>query len=219
MTNVSSNLDIIDPDDNFFNELFPNSDQTSGSKYYSTDMFKDLNPCSTYNLSLINYNVRSFNKNGRAFEAWLLSMPAVPSFVTLTETWNLNETKQLCNIDGYTSVHTHRVTSNQIRGGPGGGVSVLFLNKFNCEQIDHLSYCNETIESCVCGVSINGKSVVIVAVYRPHTDNIGHFTAALESILLDNTVRQADVVFVAGDMNIDVSNQARTDVNSYIKVK
>lgn len=218
MNNNSINLNNIDPDDNFFNELYPNSTQESGSKYYSCELFNDLDPCADYDLSLLNYNVRSFNSNGRIFETWLSYLSTAPKFVILTETWNLFETEQLCSLDGYESFHTYRESHGHSRGGPGGGVSVFFKDNFIGEKIESLSYCSSTIESCVCRVVVNNCNVVIIGIYRPPAGRIDDFLVALEDILTNDIIRQAPVVYVTGDINLDLSNQSNRDVCNYVNL-
>ena len=208
-------LDAIDPDDNLFNELFPNSDQSVSSKYYSTEAFNNLQLDNHFNLTLINYNVRSFSKNGLVFTTWLQSLTCIPKLIVLTETWNTIDSNQLCTIDGYSSIHTNRQTPVGGRGGPGGGVSILFKTNLNGEKIERLSFCNETIESCVLELKYDSNVVVLIGIYRPHTDSVSNFLAALEGIVMDSVVRNATHIFIAGDFNINVCDQPSTDAENY----
>ena len=82
-----------------------------------------LNAAHNYNLTLLNYNVRSFSSNGDSFCAFLANLVKMPDFIVLTETWVSPVTEPLCVIDGYTVVHTFR---NNIRGG---GVSIFHDNR------------------------------------------------------------------------------------------
>ena len=61
--------------------------------------------------------------------------------------------------------------------------------------------CIITIETCVCRVNVEGEYLVILGVYRPHTDSIQNLISILESILNNPILRDASMDIVSFDMN------------------
>ena len=153
--------DDIDPEVNFQNlEQINNQCQ-----YYSLDQL-NKGCVLTYNLTVLNYNIRSFHRNSTQFEALINSLNYPKIFITLTETWNNVDNLNLCNIEGFVGFHSYRFNSR------GGGVSIFCSNFFNSEKIEDFSFCSETIETCVTKTVINGNSLIIFAIYRPPNSDI-----------------------------------------------
>ena len=146
-------LDDIDPDENLLNSLYPDFTTSNNSKYYSPTSLNASNLHSSYNTTLLNCNVCSYNSNGGKLLAMLSSLNLSPSYVVLTETWCTAATTQLCQIPGLLSIHTCRPASTATRGGPGGGVAVFYKQHLQGEKIEHLSYCIPDIETCVSRVN------------------------------------------------------------------
>ena len=129
-----------------------------------------------------------------------------PTSIVLTETWNTSISAQLCNLDGYNGVHVYRdrmVTS----GGVGGGVSVFFKDNLNGNLVDILSTCDDTIEICVCRIESGNTYIIIIGIYRPHSDTVPNFVNRLDYILSHDIIKNADTVLLAGDINIDLCDQ------------
>ena len=98
----------IDPDDNLINDLF-SSNNVGSCEYYSIDRYKQkFTENTSFNFSLINYNVRSFHANFTPFEGVLESMQSSFSVTVLTETRNKPQTSEICEINGYSAYHTLR---------------------------------------------------------------------------------------------------------------
>ena len=98
---------------------------------------------------LLNQNVQSFHSKKPHLEALITAANHSFHALVLTETWNSAHNHNLCNIDGYNAVHSYRNTPIPTRGGIGGGVSVLAdLSLYKIEKVDHLSFCNVTLEAC-----------------------------------------------------------------------
>lgn len=128
--------------------------------------------------------------------------------IILTETWNNETTSSLCTLDGYKGYHTFRNLSR------GGGVSVFISNLLKVRKIDELCFCNETIESCAVCIEIGGAKVIIIGIYRPHTDNISNFNHVLEN-LLGHEILNSCKVFILGDFNLNLSNQQSEPVLNF----
>ena len=118
----------------------------------------------------------------------------------------------MCTFEGYTGVHTCRECTR------GGGVSIFYDNQFTGDRIVELCMCNITIETCVCRVNFEGGYLVILGVYRPHTDSIQNFILILESILNNPILRDASMVIVAGDMNVDICDIECTQTENYLSL-
>ena len=215
---IPNSLQDIDPDDQLINNLYPDSNNDLISKYFSLENLNRTCFGPMLNFSLININVRSFNSNkSAALECLLESFNCKPTFVVITETWNTINTVQLCRLPNYEGVHVYRdrtVTS----GGVGGGVSIFFANKYNGFLIDSLSFCDDTIEISVCRIDIDSSYIIVIGIYRPHTDTIINFNSRLESVLSHNIIKDAFTVLIAGDMNINLCDISSTTTVSYLSL-
>ena len=176
-------------------------------QYFSID---DLN-AETFdecNLSLLNYNLRSFNTNSDSFLAFLKTLNFEFDFILLSETWNTSNTVNLCTIDNYSAFHTFR---QNLRGG---GVSIFCKSVYEVSKIDSLSSCTEDSEFCVVKVNYFGKPLVIIGVYRPPNAAVNDFLLQLER-LLQSPILDGCLVVVAGDFNIDITNDDSRQTNLF----
>ena len=108
---------LQDPDVNL--AILNDNLDNSNCNYCSTDSFKSLKQQFPNNgLSIICFNIRSFNKNGDAFLGYLSNCEHDFDIIVLTETWAKDETNMLCHIPGYNSTHNLRENRR------GGGVSI-----------------------------------------------------------------------------------------------
>ena len=139
----------IDPDNNHFKSL--NYDCNS-CKYFSIDEFHNNVKTENDELSIFNFNIRSFFKNFDELSIILSHFDVSFDIIILTETWLNENTAQLCNINGYKSYHTYR-TSRE-----GGGVSIFFKHNINSEDLD-INIIDDNME-CV-GIKIwNNKKII-----------------------------------------------------------
>ena len=201
----------IDPDLEIIDQISPQNDINECSQYYQVKQFNELSTPDHLNFSLLNHNIRSFSKNGEAFEALLESMTKKPKFIVVTETWNNESIAQLCQLEGYSGHHVFR---NNIvtRGGVGGGVSIFAENIFNTNKIDELCICDQTIEICSLRIDMQyNKYIVILGIYKPHSDTLYNFTEKLNNILHHPAVMEASLVLVAGDLNINICDTVASE--------
>ena len=203
-------LESIDPDDQLINDIYPNNDIDNNSQYYSLQNFNSLQIPQNQNLSLLNCNIRSFNKNSVSYEAMLQSMSHKPPLLVLSETWNTAESVQLCRLDGYTGVHVFRDRIVQ-GGGVGGGVSVFLDDTLSGDKADEISFCDPTIEICSCRIYLENSYILILGIYRPHTDTISNFNCRLQYVLNHSITKNASLVLLAGDININMCDPAVSD--------
>ena len=198
MINPVENLASIDPESNFFNSF------TDLCSYYNVQEYINLN-CSEsdiYNFCLLNYNIRSFTKNGEVFKSLLSTFKTTPQVITLTETWANESTVSLCNIDTYNSHHTYRPGNAR-----AGGVSIFCPEKYHSEKVESLSFCLPSIEVCTVKLLFGGCKIFIVGVYRPPSANVEDFNSVLNEILQNNLLRNSFLTILAGDMNINLCRE------------
>ena len=134
-------------------------------KYYTTQEYNNL--FNKNYLSMINSNVRSFNCNFDTLNS-VFSIGKLPSIFCLTETRFTSSTVQ--EISGYKSYHIPRSTDT-----PYGGISLFALDSLKAKKIPALSYSNNTIEISSIEFDFGKQHVVVLGVYRPHSDSIINF--------------------------------------------
>ena len=179
--------------------------------YYCVEEYINLlvNNSQNYNFQLLNFNIRSFHSNGDTFSVLLNSLKTLPKVIVLTETWNYENNYEMCSLENYQGYHSYRNVNR------GGGVSIFCLNEFHCEKLLSLTLCNETIESCAVRISFSKYYIIILAIYRPHSDTINNFTEILTEILQNPLITNAYMVILAGDMNINLNDLDSVHVNNY----
>ena len=82
-------------------------------------------------------------------------------------------------------------------------MSVFCSNSFISNDIYELSICNATIEIYAIRVTVNKEHIVIIGIFRLHTDSIENFTIYLQSFLNIYSIQNAKFGLLAGDMNIN----------------
>ena len=209
--------DDIDPDLNLLmNENDRSCHYHTISEYNLTNNnFPNLN-----SFSLFNQNMQSFQAKKSKLESFLSSLNQEFHSIVLTETWNTREFVNLCFIDNFNAVHTYRPLYNSNHGGVGGGVSIFSLKTlYKISKIENLSLCNAHIETCVAEVSSlqsNGQ-IIIVGVYRPPRGSVSDFLIELEGILSSIFLQNKSVI-IAGDININITNENDVVVDQYLSL-
>ena len=186
--NTSDMLNNLDPDINydFFNQ------SSNMCNYFSINNYLTSLE-SRSNLSIINYNIRSFNRNFDSFFG-TFSKECPPCVLNLTETRFSAE--NCVSIGGY---NAHHVTRN--RETPSGGVSIYVASNINSSKIESLSYVNNTIEVCTVKIDFNSSHLILIGVYRPHSDTISNFSDHL-NIFLNSPLLSNKKCVLLGDLNI-----------------
>ena len=147
--------------------------------YVTTSEFLNSVPpwYSVFNVSLVNFNVRSLNRNGTYLDALLESVNIPIDITVLTESWVTPDTIEMSNINGYLDYHTIRDNSR------GGGVEILWRNTLQSSQIINLSQSEPHIESCIVTIKSGADISSIIGVYRPPLGDVDLFLLSLEEIL------------------------------------
>ena len=154
-------------------------------------------------ITVINFNIRSFNRNSDQYICFLNSLSVKPKIVVFTETWLDRSNLHLANIDGYTSYHS--VRSNRI----GGGVSVFCLDSIGYSYNHLLTVQESYVEACVVAMKFREKVVRIIAIYRPPSGCVDDFLSKLDSMIQTNNIY--DLTCITGDLNLNLNAQS-TDV-------
>ena len=99
----------VDPDINFFSDIFERIDSARQSDYYGIEHYNaQFQTCGESHVTILNYNVRSFNANSSAFLSFLKTLYKLPDIIVISETWITKELLEFSNIDGYVAFHTIR---------------------------------------------------------------------------------------------------------------
>lgn len=103
----------LDPDDNV-NVMIDNTD-IFNCKYTSVDTFQTIKQNFTNGLSIMCFNIRSFNRNSDEFLAYITLCKHTFDIIVLTETWGSDELHTLFHIPGYNSLHNYRKNKKRWR--------------------------------------------------------------------------------------------------------
>ena len=195
------NFSNIDPDIN--HEFYTNlgSDRLHSCEYFTLSQYENISKSQTNSISLLSYNIRSFNTNGSTFQAMIQSLSGDFDVITLSETWCTPTTVGLCNLDGYRGFHVYRV------GTRSGGISVFVREHYRTSKLANLDFCSETIECNAVIVKVRNIELVIIGIYRPHSGSVEDFSSSLEEILNSPDIPRNSNIIITGDINIDLLNE------------
>ena len=155
-------------------------------------------------LSCVNSNVRSFHRNYDVLNS-VFQDSNFPSVLCLTETRFSLATSH--NIPGYDSFHTIRDSNT-----PSGGISLFINEQLKARKIESMSYCNSTIEICTAEFKFGNQHVVVLGIYRPHSDTIDNFNSSFSDILSNRLMRNKFCI-VMGDLNICLLKPSHPNMN------
>ena len=176
--------------------------------YHSIDSFKLMKQQLPNNgLSVICFNIRSFNRNGDEFLSYLSNCQYDFDIIVLTETWAKNETHALCYIPGYNSAHNLRENRK------GGGVSIFVKDSINFSVIETVNTTNDHIETVAITFQcdLTGQNKNVLGVYRPPNGDANLFTESLSDILNQHNMSANETV-IAGDFNICLLNEQHSAI-------
>ena len=188
----------IDPDENLLNSLYGGvGSERDRSLYYTIDKYNEKFSDGSL-FKIFHTNVRSINANGDSFFGFLGSLKDMPEIFCLSETWLNENTVGLFSYNGYSSFHTVGPGN-----GRGRGVSIFVDDRMSATKLPELSISNATIETCSVKVRYENLNVIVICVYRPHSDNISNFTRSLIDILTNSSLSQQKI-FLLGDFNVNL---------------
>ena len=187
--------DSIDPDLHHFDQFSEsNGDTDTICNYVTFSDYDRIMIDKKSALTILNYNIRSFNSNFDTFIASFNNYDVVPDILTLSETW-FTETS-LTEIPHFRGYHT-------IRPQRSGGVSVYVKDKIESKKIPHLSFCNSSLEVCTTEILTKHRNFYLIAIYRPHSNEpFENFLSNLNNVLSNELLRNKSQI-VLGDFNIN----------------
>ena len=201
-------LHSIDPDENFFNEVTGGLQIPNESKYFTIDQYNSAFINSSMYIDFISVNVRSWHKHGDKFISLFKSLNNLPHIIVLTETWLTVHERDTCLQVGYSEYHTVRHLRRS------GGVSELCTDSINTKCIPSLTLCNQTVETSVVQIDLEGSSFIVFPIYRPLSDTIENFNDTINAILHSDILKGKSLVLM-GDINIDLLNYGLPHVEAF----
>jgi len=173
----------------------------SDCTYYNCNSFNIGAGISSPNsLMILHHNIRSFSRNFDELAVFLDGLNRRFHVIILTETWfSANNTAV---IDNYTGYHVFRTTRL------GGGVSVYVINSLKGEHLTDFSFIGESYEVCTVKLVIGSDRIHIMGVYRPPNDADFEYHLDNFLLLLGELCKQDRKVFIAGDFNVDTSDDS-----------
>ena len=120
---------------------------------------------------------------------------APPDIIALSETWFTNETTE--DLQHYKGYHVTRPS------GRGGAITLFVRDSIDSSAVEQTSFQSPTIEINTVKILIESQEYYIIGIYRPHSDTIPNFIAALRRVL--ETFPNKKVI-LTGDININLLN-------------
>ena len=99
----SDMLRDVDPDEQFFNDVFPTYSDGTHSPYYSLERYNNEFRNASPSFNVLHMNVRSLNANGDLFSSFLNALHKTSDVFVMTETWLAEVSLELGTFDGYNS--------------------------------------------------------------------------------------------------------------------
>lgn len=166
---------------------------------------KLLLPSGENTLTLLTQNIRSINRNMDGFEVLLESLDINCDVIVLTECWLSSQTANLPSLDGYC---THKTNSNM---NQNDGVVVYIKNNLKVLVEE------PRVQNSNCLVIKIIPDIVIMAIYRPPSQNIDSFLDSLD-VNLKHLSAFKNIILM-GDININIaSERADTHVHNYLNI-
>ena len=168
---------------------------------YTSQSFND-GLSHTNNLFIINFNIRSFNKNFDDFSTFLDQLKFMPDILIITETWFSSGSRG--EISGYKGFHCSRPMDRR-----GGGVSIFVSRSLTAKILTIECYSQPELEYMWLKVLYSNRdSIDIIAVYRPPNNTLLQgFFSKIDEIL--NNIPVSRKIILAGDINICGHGQSR----------
>ena len=155
------------------------------------------NSVNSGDLSILNVNIRSINKNFDKLKECLEILDHEFTIIGLSETHMKEKPLECFHLPGYNIEYTNRKNREK------GGVCMYITDKVKYKLRADLSMANSNYESCFIEIENNKhKNIIVGVIYRAHTpiDNfVGDFNPILNKINQENKIN-----FIMGDFNIDL---------------
>ena len=194
-------MDLIDPDNNHFNQYEVNF--TS----HTTDNFARNSNLDKHSLNILHHNARSIMREGRLseYEIFFKIIDNPFKILVFTETWLTKCKADLCKFSVYSSVHLLRPIDQHIDfKEKGGGISIFVHNTIQYKHRPDLDIILPFMECCFIEINFNSKKYLIAGIYRiPNTD-LNLFLDKFNEII--EPLKNSSEVILLGDFNINLLN-------------
>jgi len=195
---IDSYSSDVDPDLHFFSSF----DAINLCRFYDETQFNDLCVSMPSNIfSTFHLNIRSLPCNYDKFIHYLSSLKHNFSVIALSETWLIEDSREIFKLPNYNSVHYVRENRS------GGGVSLFFLGDYEFKVRDDLSLKSARAEVESVFVELFGvfgeKNVIVGVIYRPPDSTVKDFNESLSSSL-DLINKEDKFCYILGDFNINL---------------
>ena len=158
------------------------------------------------NISFLNLNIRSLNKNFGKLEILLTKLNFNPDIIGITETW-ISENKPLAHtLSGYDFI------PNKFTGDVGG-TAFFVKNNLNYSVLDNLNLNLPNCEDIWIELTLSSKKkLVFGSIYRHPSYNINNFQLKFaKTIEYLNSLNQNFII--GGDFNIDLLDNSSSIQN------
>ena len=199
MEEFVDNLSIIDPDTHHFDE------NLNFQPPHSINSFNSKQDIDTNSLKIAHHNARSLMKTDRIDEYQILLQDLKNPFDILifTETWLTPDKKDLCNFEGFQSIHLIRPTDNHIDFKErGGGISIFIRDNLTYKHRDDLTVMLPYIECSFIEMKYNNQKYLIGGMYRIPNTPTDLFIEKLNKII--EPLKSSHKIILLGDFNIDL---------------
>ena len=195
----------LDPDLNYFNVV-----DTNECKYTLEEEVHEycsLNSSGAF--SIVHINCRSLNKNFDNLLRLIDSLKVMPTVIAVTETWLNSFNEDHFIIPGYTFFASSRKSKS------GGGVG-LYITNLVISAVKIVDIIDNYFEFILVEITQpNCKNIIVGAIYRPPSGDLGQFNLAFDNFLNLLISDCHKHIFLAGDYNINLlrsDSHVETDV-------
>ena len=189
---------------NSINEFISDDDNEMSDicKYYSTDIYNELQDKKNNFLSVFHTNIRSLNKNFEGLETFLSNLDTKFDVISLSETWAAKRpkfSKKLCGYHPFEEIAGYTQNS-------GCGIYIRENIKYKLRTDLNLKFKNDDEEFQSLWVEIinkKKKNLLISVTYRhPKSKNNNFFTSHLKERIRIASLEKKELI-ITGDFNID----------------
>jgi hypothetical protein len=161
--------------------------------------FDKINKKKCYDINLMHINCRSIRKNFFAMRNLLNNTSDYLSAIAVTETWLNPFMSDVYMLPGYNFVSNSRTVKS------GGGVGFFVKSSITYSIRPDLARMCPYIECMFIELEqTTDKNIIFGCVYRPPSSDVTLFNSELDCLLDKAVVKQNQLIFIAGDFNLDL---------------
>lgn len=207
--------DYLSFDPTKFQTDWEGGDCNSHTSYFTEDQLNQLHKVTKNNLSMLNINIRSLDKNFDGFKDFLHCTNLDFGVIGLVETWLKDKPLDYFKLNGYSFESRNRENKR------GGGVCLYIKDNIKYHVRKDLVQINHpaNTESVFIEIEKSGsKNIVIGNMYRPPDQDVNEFNEFIDKVLAKATKNQKQV-YLMGDFNINLLNEdIHSQTNDFVNV-